>query len=141
MILIDLIYNLSVLVALSVLSGFIDSRYNRKKITGKVLQGLLFGGVVIIGMLNPFVLTEGIIFDGRTIVISLCTLFFGPISGVISSLIGIVYRIYIGGGGLIMGTLTIVEAFVFGYIFYYLRKKEKISLKKRNLYLPLLLSQ
>ena len=135
MILIDLIYNLSVLVALSVLSGFIDSRYNRKKITGKVLQGLLFGGVVIIGMLNPFVLTEGIIFDGRTIVISLCTLFFGPISGVISSLIGIVYRIYIGGGGLIMGTLTIVEAFVFGYIFYYLRKKEKISLKKRNLYL------
>ncbi len=135
MILIDLIYNLSVLVALSVLSGFIDTRHNRKKITGKVLQGLLFGGVVIIGMSNPFVLTEGIIFDGRTIVISLCTLFFGPISGIISSLIGIAYRIYIGGGGLLMGTLTIAEAFIFGYLFYYLRNKGKIRLKKRNLYL------
>ncbi|MFA5012621.1 MAG: ATP-binding protein [Ignavibacteria bacterium] len=135
MILIDLIYNLSVLAALSVLSGFIDTRYSRKKLSGKIIQGLLFGAVVIIGMMNPFVFTEGIIFDGRTIVISLCTLFFGPISGVISSLIGIVYRTYIGGGGLVMGTLTIVEAFVFGYIFYYLRKKGKLSLKKRNLYL------
>ncbi|MFA7361032.1 MAG: ATP-binding protein [Candidatus Kapaibacterium sp.] len=135
MILIELIYNLSILVALSVLSGFIDTRYNRKKITGKVLQGLLFGAVVIIGMINPFVLTEGIIFDGRTIVISLCTFFFGPISGIVSSLIGIMYRIYIGGGGLLMGVLTIAEAFIFGYLFYYLRNKGKIRLKKRNLYL------
>ncbi len=135
MILIDLIYNLSLLVALSVLSGFIDTRYTRKKLPGKILQGILFGGVVIIGMLNPFVLTEGIIFDGRTIVISLCTLFFGPVSGIISSTLGIVYRIILGGGGLLMGIHTIGEAFFFGYLFYHLRKTGKISIKKRNLYL------
>lgn len=135
MILVELIYNLSVLVALSVLSGFLDTRYDRKKMTGKILQGLLFGAVVIIGMMNPFVFTEGIIFDGRSIVISLCTLFFGPISGVISTIIGILFRIYLGGGGTLMGTLVIAESFLIGYLFYYLREKESVRLTNLNLYI------
>ena len=65
MLILDLIYNLAVLVALSVLSGFIDSRYERKGMKGKIFQGFLFGFVAIIGMLYPFILAEGIIFDGR----------------------------------------------------------------------------
>lgn len=134
MILIDLIYNLSVLVALSILSGFIDARYDRKFLKGKILQGLLFGSIAIIGMMNPFVLTEGIIFDGRSIVISLCTLFFGPIAGLITSVMSVIFRIYLGGAGALMGSLVITASFLIGYYFYYLRKKGKIILSKRWLY-------
>lgn len=47
MIIIDLIYNLAVLIALSVLSGFIDLRFNRTDLKGKILQGLLFGATAI----------------------------------------------------------------------------------------------
>lgn len=120
---IELVYNLSLLVAISVLSNFADARFDRKILTGKVIQGILFGITSIIGMLNPFTLAEGFIFDGRTIVLSLCTLFFGPVAGGISSGMAIIFRIYIGGVGLPMGISTIVSAAIIGYLFYIHREK------------------
>lgn len=136
MIIIDLIYNLSVLVALSVISGFIGNRFDKYSLKGRVFQGLLFGLVAIVGMLNPFVLTEGIIFDGRSIVISLCTLFFGPVSGLISSIATILFRVfYIGGGGALMGSLVTTASFGIGLYFYYIKGKNKIKLTKLNLYI------
>ena len=133
MIIIDLIYNLSVLVALSVISGFIGNRFDKYSLKGKVFQGLLFGLVAIVGMLNPFVLTEGIIFDGRSIVISLCTLYFGPVSGLISSIATILFRVfYIGGGGALMGSLVTTASFGIGLYFYYIKGKNKIKLTKLN---------
>jgi len=136
MIIIDLIYNLSVLVALSVISGFISNRFDKFSLKGKIFQGLLFGLVAIVGMLNPFVLTEGIIFDGRSIVISLCTLFFGPVSGLISSVLTILFRVlYIGGGGALMGSLVTTASFGIGLYFYYIKGKNEIKLTKLNLYI------
>ena len=135
MIVIDLIYNLAVLVALSVFSGFIGTRFSRRELNGKIFQGLLFGFTAIIGMLYPFVLTEGIIFDGRSIVISLCTLFFGPVSGAIAALMAVIYRNYIGGVGALMGTLVISSSFLIGLIFYFRRSKQaQHSLSNFQLY-------
>lgn len=136
MIIIALIYNLSVLVAISVLSGFIDARFKRTELNGKVFQGILFGTTSIIGMLYPFVLTEGIIFDGRSIVLSLCTLFFGPLAGSIAAFMALVYRNALGGGGALMGTLVISESFLIGLYFFYRRKKNpEKKLTKKQLYL------
>jgi len=136
LIIIALIYNLSVLVAISVLSGFIDARFKRTELNGKIFQGILFGTTSIIGMLYPFVLTEGIIFDGRSIVLSLCTLFFGPLAGAIAALMALVYRNALGGGGALMGTLVISESFLIGLYFYYRRKKNpEKKLTKKQLYL------
>ena len=136
MIIIELIYNLSVLVALSVLSGFIDVRFKRTTKTGQVFQGLLFGITAIIGMNYPFILIEGIIFDGRSIVISLCTLFFGPVSGIIASLLAFTYRNIIGGGGALMGSLVITSSFLIGFFFYHRRKKTfENNISKRHIYL------
>ncbi|MFA7419314.1 MAG: LytS/YhcK type 5TM receptor domain-containing protein [Melioribacteraceae bacterium] len=140
---IDLIYNLAVLVALSVLSGFVDSRFDRKQKIGKVLQGILFGSVAIVGMLYPFNFSEGIIFDGRSIVISLNTLFFGPLSGAISSIMALAYRNYLGGSGALMGTLVIISSYLIGIYFFNSRSKKdsnnflisKRSLTNLNLYL------
>jgi PAS domain S-box-containing protein len=123
MIKIDLIYNLAVLIALSALSGFIELRFSRNEIKGKILQGVLFGMTAMIGMLYPFHLTKGIIFDGRSIVISLCTLFFGPVPGSIASSIAITYRIYLGGGGVLTGSLVILSSFIIGALFYYRKIK------------------
>src|SRR5690606_37778946 len=122
MIVLDLIYNLSLLVALSVISGFIDARFDRGTTAGQVGQGLLFGVIVLIGMRYPFVFSEGIIFDGRSIVISLCAVFFGPLAGLIASGIGIVYRVYLGGGGALTGVLVISASFLIGWWFHRWRK-------------------
>jgi len=136
MIVIELVYNLAVLVALSVLSGFIDVKFDRKELTGKILQGILFGFTAIIGMMYPFVWGEGIIFDGRSIVISLSSLFFGPISGAISSLFAILYRLSIGGGGTLIGILVIISSFLFGLIFHFRKiKSVKKEITKREIYL------
>ena len=66
----------------------------------------------------PFVLAEGLIFDGRSIVVGLCTLFFGPISGGIASLLAVLFRVSIGGTGIIMGVLVILSSYAIGYIFH-----------------------
>jgi len=135
MIIIELIFNLSLLVAVSVISGFILTRWERGSATGIILQGLLFGTVALIGMLNPFELTPGIIFDGRSVVISLCALFFGPVAGLIAIAIALAYRIYLGGGGLITGVSVILSSYVIGTIYYFIRQKRQKSLKAYELYI------
>ncbi len=136
MIILDLIYNLSLLVALSVLSGFIDSRFERNSRTGSTMQGVLFGLIAVVGMSYSFVLTEGIIFDGRSIVLSLCALFFGPLAGLISAVIAAVYRLYLGGGGAVTGVLVIVSSFLAGCWFHRWRtRRPSEGLNMRTLYI------
>jgi LytS/YehU family sensor histidine kinase len=128
MIIVDLIFNLAILISVSVLSGFIDVRYSRNTTSGSILQGLLFGLVALIGMLQPFVLAPGIFFDGRSVVLSLCGLFFGPVAGVISATIALVYRIYVGGAGVYMGVSVIVSSTLIGVLFHhYTQQNRKLS--------------
>lgn len=91
-------------------------------------------------MLYPFILYEGLIFDGRTIIISLGTLFFGPITGIITVLTTGIYRLILGGIGVVMGVSTIVSSFLIGLIFYRLRNYSKtFSLNNFWLYIMSLL--
>ncbi len=131
---IDLIYNLSVLLALSVLSGFINSRFDSKTRSGILLQGFLFGMVAIVGMMYPFRLDSQVIFDGRSIVLSLSTLFFGPVAGLISTLMAIAYRINLGGGGALTGSLVSTASFLIGFYFYRQVTSGKFEINKINLY-------
>lgn len=135
MIIIDLANKLSLIVTFSVISVFLNTRIDKSLISGKILQGILFGIIVCIGMYHPFVFKEGIFFDGRSIVISLSSLFFGPITGLIASIISIIYRIYLGGSGALMGILVIIVSFLTGYYFYLKRRKNEFRLSWLNLYL------
>lgn len=128
MIVIDLIYNLAILVSVSVLAGFIDNRWPRNTRLGSIVQGFLFGGVAVFAMLNPFVLASGLIFDGRSVVISLCALFFGPFSGAIAAAMAILMRVYIGGIGVYMGVSVILSSFAIGYLYYWIRHKHHIRI-------------
>ena len=124
----EILYNLGMLVSLSILSGFISISPSQK-VRREVFQGLLFGLGSVIGMLHPLVLSPGLIFDGRSVMISVCTLFFGPLAGSIAALMALVLRIYQGGGGLVMGVLVIVASAFIGYLFSFglTEKEEPIS--------------
>lgn len=135
MIVIDLIHNLTILIALTFLAGLIEELFKKDTTLNLVMQGILFGIVTIIVMLNPFTLTEGLFFDGRTIVVGICTLFFGPLSGIIAAVIAAGYRIYIGGIGLFTGLLTTFGAVLTGYITYLIRKKTNFRFTLLNLYI------
>ncbi|MEI6348650.1 MAG: PAS domain S-box protein [Bacteroidota bacterium] len=127
MIAIEIIYNLSILVAFSVVSDLINRYIAANKLSGKIAQGMIFGIVAIIAMLNPFVLSEGLIFDGRSVVLSLCALFFGPLAGVISGVMAIIVRIIIGGDGVFVGVPVIISSVAIGVLFRYFLKRKAIE--------------
>jgi len=81
---IDLIENLTLLITLCWLHGMTMRYLDGYEQLGKVCAGLLFGAVCIVGMNIPLVLTDGIIFDGRTVVLSMAAFFGGPVVGVIA---------------------------------------------------------
>ncbi|PKN17013.1 MAG: hypothetical protein CVU71_17865 [Deltaproteobacteria bacterium HGW-Deltaproteobacteria-6] len=119
MVYLDLILNLALLVALSVISGFIDRRWPRDTRTGVLLQGVLFGSVAVLGMLRPLNLGQGLIFDGRSVMLSLCALFFGPWTAAVSCAIVLACRVALGGIGTAMGVLVILESSIIGLVAYY----------------------
>jgi two-component system, cell cycle sensor histidine kinase and response regulator CckA len=135
MIYIDLIFNLALLVALSVVSGFIEQRLPRHSRFGILMQGVLFGGAAVIGMLRPLDLGSGLIFDGRSVMVSLCALFYGPLSVFLAVLMTIGCRVWIGGVGMIMGVIVILLSAGIGLITRFLLKPEQEPPSTFHLYL------
>lgn len=138
MIYIDLIINLSLLVSFSIISVFIDKNCKIAKIsrtTAAILQGLLFGGAAVLGMMRPLNLGPGLIFDGRSVMVSVCTLFFGPLAGAVASIFPISLRIYIGGAGALTGVLVIFSSFIIGFAARLYLKPESNPTSILNLYI------
>ena len=126
MIILDLMNNLALLLALSVLSGFIGKRC-RHSVVESVLQGVLFGCAAMMGMTQSVLVAPGIFFDGRTVVLSLCGLFFGPLAAVIASFLAVACRLGFGGAGQVMGVLTIFMSTAIGVAFYR-RNRAEVSI-------------
>ena len=121
MIWVDLLYNLAMLIALSVVSGFVDMRWKRSTWAGSCLQGVVFGSAAVIGMLRPFVMGPGLIFDGRSVMISLGALFFGPWAGAVACGMTIPLRVLQGGPGMWMGMVVILLSAGIGTVFHWAR--------------------
>jgi|GEM_PF-2782315 len=79
--------------------------------------GLLFGFFCCLVMLFPIEYKPGIIFDTRGTILSLAPIFGGVLTGIVSGIIAIFFRIFIGGEGALIGVLSIVIAVFFGFIF------------------------
>ena len=135
MIWVDLIYNLAMLIALSVVSGFVDLRWKRSTWKGSCLQGVVFGTAAVIGMLRPFVMGPGLIFDGRSVMISLGALFFGPWAGAVACLMTLPLRVFQGGVGVWMGTMVILISAGIGTVFHWGRHGKKGEISVRTLFL------
>ena len=129
MFVVEIIYNLAILIAISIVAVFIDARWPHTSKRGALLQGLMFGLAAIIGMMQPFNYAPGIFFDGRTVLLSICALFFGPVSAAIAAAIAFLYRLYIGGSGVSMGLSIIVASTLIGIFFHFnlLKRKQKIN--------------
>lgn len=135
MIYLDLILNLTLLIALTIVSDFIEKRWNRHSQPGQILQGVLFGAAAVFGMLKPFNLAPGLIFDGRSIMVSLCGLFFGIVSGTIAAVLPILCRISFGGSGAVTGSIVIVSSLLIGVIVHYRVKPHLTPPRSLFLYL------
>jgi diguanylate cyclase (GGDEF)-like protein/PAS domain S-box-containing protein len=113
----ELTYNMAILVAMVLSSGWIR-RSQESASRQAFLQGLLFGAATLINMAAPMALGPGLIFDPRTVTLSLCGVFFGPLAAGVAASLALVYRLALGGAGLTMGVLVIVSAAAWGWYFY-----------------------
>jgi hypothetical protein len=115
-ILTGLILNSSLLLALGVLyegSYLISNRF--KKLI-PYISGIIIGIFGICVMLVPFRLESGIVFDTRSILISVTAYIFGIIPTIIVVIFTSVYRIISGGAGVIPGIAVIFTSALIGVL-------------------------
>jgi diguanylate cyclase (GGDEF)-like protein/PAS domain S-box-containing protein len=114
---IELIKGVALLLALSLLQG-INARFWRDgSLAGKISSGLLFGGICVVGMMTPMVLAPGLIFDARSVVLSMAGLFGGPLVGAVAGMLAGAYRVWIGGVGVGVGVTVVVCSVLLGLLF------------------------
>ncbi len=112
---IDLLMNLALLVALTLVSLFLTKLRPRGR-RADLLQGLLFGAASLLAMTRPMVFSPGIIFDGRSVMISVCAFYFGPAPGAVAAAMAAAYRVLLGGGGTLTGVLVVLSSFLAGAV-------------------------
>lgn len=108
-------------IALLVASGVVFDYYWKKGESNlswvKQIQiGLLLSIIGIILMLTPWKLGEGLVFDGRSILLSVSGLFFGLIPTCVIMLVTALYRLSMGGDGSLMGVMVILTAGTIGIL-------------------------
>ncbi|MDD5169510.1 MAG: PAS domain S-box protein, partial [Syntrophales bacterium] len=119
----SLINNITLIVSLSILYSLIVRKWEYASKPHRIISGFLFGGVAVIGMMNPLVFSPGLIFDGRSITISIAGFIGGWVTALIAAMMSIAYRAYLGGPGAIMGVSVIASSAVIGIAYYNVRKR------------------
>ncbi|AUD64057.1 hypothetical protein BK010_10335 (plasmid) [Tenericutes bacterium MO-XQ] len=88
----------------------------------KILTGLTIGGIAILIMRNPWELEAGLIFDTRSVLLSVTGMFFGGMTTSIATLIALLYRVSLGGSGIYAGVATIIFSATIGLNWKYIKK-------------------
>ena len=130
-----LIGNASILLMLGLLYDFIYEKTFRWKKAAPFLTGLMIGLIGIIVMTAPWRMSQDVIFDTRSILLSTTGLFFGSIATVIAVLMTSLYRIYLGGAGCVAGVLTITTSSLIGLVWRWFSKKRFSEISLKELYL------
>lgn len=79
-----------------------------------IAAGTVYGAVTAVGMLTPFDFLPGVIYDGRSIILSLAGLFGGAPVALIAGVIAASFRIFLGGPGVLAGVTTIATSVALG---------------------------
>ncbi len=133
--LVTLFQNAALLLAMMVVFDLVTSR---KAVHGKwrrqVLTGIVLGGLTIGLMLASFRLETGIIFDTRSVLLSLSGLFFGPITTVAAMAMAGACRFWQGGIGVWAGIWVILATGGMGILWRHYRQERLADISLRELY-------
>nr|WP_295938061.1 EAL domain-containing protein [uncultured Acidovorax sp.] len=114
---IELVKGVALLLALCFLHGFNIRVWRQHTWVGQVFSGLIFGGICVVGMLTPVVLMPGVIFDARSVVLSMAGLFGGPLVAGIAALMAATGRLWLGGAGAEVGLMVIGLCTALGLVY------------------------
>ena len=116
-IIVGLLHNTAILLALAMFyENFWLNNENNKRIKAKLITGIILGGIGTILMFTPWVLEPGVVFDTRSVMLSIAGLFFGIIPTMVAVIITGLVRFYIGGEGIYMGIAVIITSGLIGVL-------------------------
>ncbi len=124
----EIVNNAALLLVLGISQSFIQHQWIRNSGWGQVVRGIFYGVIAVGCMLSPMRFSEGVIFDGRSVVLSIGGLFGGPLVAAIASIIASAYRISLGGTGMATGIGSILIAAASGLFYRYFTKGKIQSL-------------
>ncbi len=96
---IELLKGVALLLALCFLHGFNIRVWRQHPGVGQVVSGVIFGSICLVGMFAPVTIMPGVIFDARSVVLSMAGLFGGPWVAGIATAMAITGRLWLGGAG------------------------------------------
>jgi len=99
----------------------------------QAILGLLLGIIGVVVMNTPWIYGEGLIFDTRSVLLSLSGLFFGSIPTLIAMAMTAVYR-FSQGGAYLTGISVIIATSLIGIFWRHLRKRNLVNLRWWELY-------
>lgn len=121
-IIIGLLQNIAILLAFTMLyENFWVKNEESKSLAAKILVGFVLSGIGLILVFTPWRLGPGLVFDTRTVMISISGLFFGFVPTVITMLVMGTVRLVMGGDGMWMGIATIITSGTIGLMWRYFR--------------------
>lgn len=125
----ELTKTISLLLSLSLLLAIIFRFIHRDSPLAKFLSGCLYGSIAILAMEMPFHFSPGVIFDPRSVIISLSGFFGGPISAIPAAIIAASYRFSLGGAGAYAGALVVVACAGSGICWNYIQNRYSFETK------------
>ncbi|MCO5357369.1 EAL domain-containing protein [Acidovorax kalamii] len=126
---IELVKGVALLLALCFLHGFNIRLWRHRPLVGQFFSGLIFGGICVVGMLTPVVLMPGVIFDARSVVLSMAGLFGGPLVACIAAAMAATGRLWLGGAGAEVGLMVIALCTVMGLLYREARARAKVGVR------------
>ena len=100
---INLLLNTTFLVSISIIFNLFFQRIQKQKLLYQLLGGVILGLAGIVLMLISLKLPNGVIFDTRSILLSISGLFYGFVPTSIAALIIVAYRAFLGRSQGILG--------------------------------------
>jgi len=128
---VELLDNAEFLLILVVIYEFSSIFLRRFKKYHWLIRGILIGLIGIAIMSVPYEFTSGLVFDTRSILLSATALIFSTGTLIVSAVIMILYRVYMGGVGALAGVLVITSTSIIGYFW----KKYILNISDRNKWL------
>ncbi len=121
-IIIGLVQNIAILLAFCMLYDYFWSRNEKlDNIYFKIGSGAVLGAIGIVLILTPWHFVPGIFFDTRSVMLSIAGLFFGPVPTITAMIITVLYRIFMGGAGTIMGIAVAITSGSVGLLWWHFR--------------------
>lgn len=129
---INLIYNITIMLTLALIYATFHSKVKVNKRLYNILLGFCIGIAGLLIMATAVQLNSGVIFDTRSILISVTGMFFGMIPTVIVGTMMIIYRIVIGGDGIYAGVLVIMTTATIGVLWHHYLFQRILSRKETS---------